>query len=63
MGRGRGFERHLLALKWMLEDEGAEAEAEGKEEGIGIETPALFQDEGYKKIKPRKVITSNFTTG
>lgn len=47
----------------MLEDEGAEAEAEGKEEGIGIETPALFQDEGYKKIKPRKVITSNFTTG
>ena len=43
--KGRGFNRHLLALEWMLR------------EGEGV--PTLFRDPAYAKMKPGKVMTSN----
>ena len=47
--KGRGYSRHMLALEWMLvEDE---------------TRPALFDDVGYSRSKPGKVVTSNFTAG
>ena len=49
VSKGKGFSRHLLALEWMLrEDE---------------EKPKLFEDPVYVRLKPGRVMTSNFTTG
>ena len=47
--KGRGYNRHLLALEWVLRE--------------GETRPALFDDAGYAKSKPGKVITSNFAMG
>ena len=49
VSKGKGLSRHLLALEWMLrEDE---------------EKPKLFEDPVYVRLKPGRVMTSNFTTG
>ena len=47
--KGRAFSRHILAMEWMLRE--------------GEVTPELFEDPSYIKMKPGKVMTSNFTTG
>ena len=49
VSKGKGFSRHLLALEWMLRE--------------GEEKPKLFEDPVYVRLKPGKVMTSNFTTG
>ena len=49
VSKGKGFSRHLLALEWMLRE--------------GEEKPGLFEDPVYVRMKPGKVLTSNFTTG
>ena len=48
-GRGRAFSHHMLVTEWMLR----------KRET----TPDLFLDSSYTKMKPGKVLTSNFNTG
>ena len=49
VSKGKGFSRHLLALEWMLRE--------------GEEKPKLFEDPVFVRLKPGKVMTSNFTTG
>ena len=49
VSKGKGFSRHLLALEWMLRE--------------GEEKPKLFEDPVFVRLKPGKVLTSNFTTG
>jgi hypothetical protein len=48
-GKGRAFGRHMLAMEWMLRE--------------GETTPDLFLDPSYAKLRPGKVMTSNFTSG
>ena len=48
-GKGRTFSRHMLAMEWMVRE--------------GETTPDLFVDSSYAKMRPGKVLTSNFTTG
>ncbi|KAI9645960.1 hypothetical protein NHQ30_005397 [Ciborinia camelliae] len=47
--KGRGFSRHLLAMEWMVRK--------------GEEIPAFFLDPIYARMKPKKALTSCFTTG
>ena len=47
-GKGRAFSHHMLAMEWIL--------LERKK------TPDLFLDSSYAKMKPGKVLTSDFTT-
>ncbi|KAJ8065466.1 hypothetical protein OCU04_006149 [Sclerotinia nivalis] len=47
--KGRGFSRHLLALEWMIKE--------------GEETPSLFLDAVYQRMKPERAVTSCFNTG
>ncbi|RAK95950.1 uncharacterized protein BO80DRAFT_244580 [Aspergillus ibericus CBS 121593] len=46
---GRGYNRHLLALEWMLSPE--------------EDRPTFFQDPSYRKSQPGRVLTSSFATG
>ena len=48
-GKGRAFSHHMLATEWMLRERET--------------TPDLFLDSSYAKMKPGKVLTSNFNTG
>ena len=47
--QGKAYNRHMLALEWMLEE--------------GESRPALFDDIGYAKSKPGKVIISHIPLG
>ena len=48
-GKGYGFNRHMLALEWMMRD--------------GESRPRLFENEVYVRMKPGKVVTSSFKSG
>ena len=47
--RGRGFNRHMLALEWVLRE--------------GEVAPTLFHDSVYARMKSVKMVTSSFETG